>query len=194
MRAKPLSVALWTAREKTQSDPMSQHRGEGDRGDITLIVLQGGIRTGREKMRARVQLGRPIDRPYPDECRSVGMDEAGPLSQYPSDVVFLGRHHAAQPQVGCSGRPIDLVAGDMTFFDTHDAERFSAIGNNSERFACRHDGANDGITVTGWHRQLIGKLTREGYSEEARRYAPPAKFRTGKVREPIVGNVDGGAQ
>ncbi len=122
-----LSDALGTTCQEAKTNPVPQHRRERDRCDVALVIFQGGVFATSQQVCARAQAPRSVEGLETDKGRPLDIAQAGTGREHAADIVLLGGHHLAQPEVRRRGHAVQLVSRDVALFDAHHAKRFSAI-------------------------------------------------------------------
>ncbi len=81
--ANAFADALAPAGEKADADVLAEHRGKGDRGEISLIIGGDRFRANRNEMRACGERLRLIDSLHPDHDRPRRVEQRRALRQAP---------------------------------------------------------------------------------------------------------------
>src|SRR6478752_6547818 len=124
--AHDLSHALRPALEQPKSEPVTERGREGDRGDVTLIVLGTGLGILGQEMAAAAEAAFRFDRLESDQSGTLWIGESRARRHEAADEVLLGRKHLAHAEIVRRGLAVQLPARRVPLLDAEHAKRFSA--------------------------------------------------------------------
>src|SRR5262245_51963629 len=153
-----LADAVAPAGQKADADVLAEHRREGDRGEIALVVGGDCIAADRNEMRAGGERLFRVDGLHPDDDRPSRVDKGRTLRQYLADAILVSRDHACQPKVARRYMTGDLGAADMALLDAEHVERLRTIGGDVELGAGLHQRADRCVAVARRHCNLVSHL------------------------------------
>src|SRR6516165_10334708 len=186
-----LTETLAPLGEKAKADVLIEHRREGDRGEIALVIGRDGIGADRNEMRAGGQGLRSIDGFHADEDRSHRVDQSRAPGKHLADAILVCRDHAAEAKVARRGLPVDLWSADMPLLDAKHVQRLCPIRCDVEVGPSLHQRTDRRVAVARRHGDLVGKLAGEGHAEQPRRH-PTAdrELARGHAWKAFVANIE----
>src|SRR6266404_4656099 len=149
------------AGQQSQANPMPQRRGECGGGHHPLIAIRARRTVKRYKMGTGAKAGILVRGFEASKGWPIDIEQRRAVRHGPADIILLCRHQFGEAQISCCGTTIDLVAGNMSFLDAHDAEGLGAIRCDAEARTNLHQRPRERVSEPCGHREFVGELARK---------------------------------